>query len=60
MKQPPGTHEFFPTPLLAQLSPGGRIRAILDARELVLGLIRDRPHRQCSDLSLRELNLKVL
>ena len=59
------THRFDPVDLqqmrlLAQLSPGGRIRAMLDARELALGLIRGRLRRQYPDLSLRELNLKVL
>ena len=46
--------------LLGRLSPGGRIRAMLDARELAVGLIRGRLHRQYPELSLRELNLKVL
>jgi hypothetical protein len=46
--------------LLGRLSPGGRIRAMLDARELVVGLIRGRLHRQYPELSPRELNLKVL
>ena len=46
--------------LLGRLSPGGRIRVMLDARELAVGLIRGRLRRQHPDLSLRELNLKVL
>jgi hypothetical protein len=46
--------------LLGRLSPGGRIRAMLDARELAVGLIRGRLRRQYPDLSLRELNLKTL
>jgi hypothetical protein len=59
------TYRFDPVDLqqmrlLAQLSPGGRIRAMLDARELAVGLIRGRLRRQYPDLSLRELNLKVL
>jgi len=45
---------------LGRLSPGGRIRVMLDARELAVGLIRGRLRRQHPDLSLRELNLKVL
>jgi hypothetical protein len=46
--------------LLRDLSPGQRIQLMLDARELAVGLIRGRLHRQYPDLSLRELNLKVL
>ena len=46
--------------LLARLSPGQRIQVLLDARELAVGLIRGRLRRQYPDLSLRELNLKVL
>jgi hypothetical protein len=33
---------------------------MFDARELVVGLIRGRLRRQHPDLSLREINLKVL
>jgi hypothetical protein len=43
-----------------RLSPGQRIQAMLDARELAVGLIRGRLRRQYPDLSPRELNLKVL
>lgn len=46
--------------LLRNLSPAQRIQVMLDARELAVGLIRGRLHRQYPDLSLRELNLKVL
>jgi phage terminase Nu1 subunit (DNA packaging protein) len=46
--------------LLGRLSPGGRIRLMLDARELAVGLIRGRLRRQYPDLSTRDLNLKVL
>ncbi len=46
--------------LLCNLSPGQRIRVMLDARELAVGLIRGRVRRQYPDMSLRELNLKVL
>ena len=46
--------------LRSQLSPGQRLQALLDARELAVGLIRGRLHRQYPDLSPRELNLKVL
>ena len=59
------TYRFDPVDLqqmrlLGRLSPGGRIRAMLDARELAVGLIRGRLRRQYPDLSLRELNLKLL
>lgn len=43
-----------------RLSPGRRLQAMLDARELAVGLIRGRLSRQYSQLSERELNLKVL
>jgi hypothetical protein len=46
--------------LLRNLSPAQRIQVMLDARELAVGLIRGRLHRQYPELSLRELNLKVL
>jgi len=59
------TYRFDPVDLeqmrlLGRLSPGGRIRVMLDARELAVGLIRGRLRRQYPDLSLRELNLKAL
>ena len=43
-----------------RLTPGQRIQVMLDARELAVGLIRGRLRRQYTDLSLGELNLKVL
>ena len=46
--------------LLGRLPPGRRIQAMLDARELAVGLIRGRLRRQYPDLSPRALNLKVL
>ena len=46
--------------LLSRLSPGGRIRVMLDVRELAVGLIRGRLRRQFPDLPLPEINLKVL
>ena len=46
--------------LRGRLSPGRRVQALLDARELAVGLIRGRLRRQHPDLSPRELNLKVL
>jgi hypothetical protein len=59
------TYRFDPVDLeqmrlLDQLSPGQRIQVMLDARELAVGLIRGRLRRQCPDLSLREISLKVL
>ena len=59
------TYRFDPVDLeqmrlLGRLSPGGRIRLMLDARELAVGLIRGRLRRQYPDLSHRDLNLKVL
>lgn len=59
------TYRFDPVDLeqmrlLGRLSPGGRIRLMLDARELAVGLIRGRLRRQYPDLSPRDLNLKVL
>ena len=46
--------------LLGRLSLGKRIRILLDARELAVGLIRGRLRKQYPHLSLQELNLKVL
>jgi len=46
--------------LLSRPRPGRRIQVMLDARELAVGLICGRLRRQYSDLSLRELNLRVL
>jgi hypothetical protein len=59
------TYRFDPVDLeqmrlLGRLSPGGRIRLMLDARELAVGLIRGRLRRQYPDLSTHDLNLKVL
>jgi hypothetical protein len=59
------TYRFDPVDLeqmrlLGRLSPGQRIRVMLEARELAVGLIRGRLRRQYPDLSLREINLKVL
>jgi hypothetical protein len=59
------THRFDPIDreqlrLVAQLSPGERIRLWLDAREFAVGLIRGRVRRKYPDLSPREVNLKVL
>lgn len=46
--------------ILALLSPGKRIQALLDSRELVVGLIRGRLRRLYPQLSETQLNLKVL
>ena len=46
--------------LLGRLPPGRRIQAMLDARELAVGLIRGRLRRQYPYLSSGELNLRVL
>ena len=46
--------------LRGRLSSGQRIQAMLDARELAVGLIRGRLRRQYPGLSNRELNMKVL
>lgn len=61
----PRTYQFDPIDAdlfwaRARLKPGERIQAMLDARELLVGLMRGRLHRLYPDLSLRELNLKVL
>lgn len=45
---------------IARLSPANRIRLMLNARELAVGLIRGRLRRHYSDLSAVELNLKLL
>ncbi len=44
----------------SKLSPGQRLQAMLDARELLVGLIRSRLRQQYPHLSTREINLKVL
>jgi hypothetical protein len=46
--------------LLAKIPPHKRVRAMLDARELAVGLIRGRLRRKYPDLSINMLNLKVL
>lgn len=46
--------------LLGRLTPGQRVRVMLDARELAVGLIRGRLRRQYAHLLLREITLKVL
>jgi hypothetical protein len=64
MADSPGEHRFDVDldglRLVARLTPGQRIQAMLDAHELVLGLIRGRLQRQYLHLSSREINLKLL
>jgi len=45
---------------LARLTPGERIRLMLNARELAVGLMRGRLRRRYPNLSPIELNLKLL
>jgi len=65
MKSAVDEHIFDPVDLeqmrlLGRLTPGQRIRVMLDARELAVGLIRGRLRRQYPHLSSREINLRVL
>lgn len=46
--------------LTARLSPGQRIQRLLDAHQLVVGLIRGRLRRQHPHLSTQELNLRLI
>lgn len=46
--------------LMGQLSPARRLRAMLDARELAVGLRRGRLRRRYPNLSPQEINLKLL
>lgn len=46
--------------LLARLSPAQRLQTMLAARELAVGLIRGRLRRCYPDLSMQEVNLKLL
>ncbi|MCR4406448.1 MAG: hypothetical protein NUW24_05935 [Anaerolineae bacterium] len=46
--------------LRGRLPPARRIQAMLDARELAVGLIRGRLRRQYPHLPPHEINLKVL
>ncbi len=46
--------------LLAKIPPHKRVRAMLEARELVVGLIRGRLRRKYPNLPINMLNLKVL
>ena len=46
--------------LLGRLSPAQRLRTMLDARELAVGLMRGRLRRRYPNLSSQEINLKLL
>jgi phage terminase Nu1 subunit (DNA packaging protein) len=46
--------------MLSQLTAGGRIRLMLSARELAVGLMRGRLRRRYPHLTTREINLKLL
>jgi len=59
------TYRFDPVDLqqlrlLSQLTPGRRIQALLEARELAVGLRRGRLRRLYPHLSPEEINLKLL
>jgi hypothetical protein len=45
---------------MARLTPGERIRLMLSARELAVGLMRGRLRRRYPHLTTIELNLKLL
>jgi hypothetical protein len=65
MKTSPSKDGFDPIDrtqwrLLAQLPPGRRVRVMLEARELAVGLMRGRLRRRYPDLSTADLNLKLL
>ncbi len=46
--------------LIAQLTPAQRLRLMLDARALAVGMIRARLKRRYPSLSPREINLKLV
>ena len=46
--------------LRSKITPEKRLQSMLDTREILVGLIRGRLHKQYPNLSNRELNLKVL
>jgi hypothetical protein len=46
--------------LLVNLPPQKRVRLMLDARELAVGLIRGRLRKQYPDLTPVELNMKLI
>ena len=54
----PIDHEFMR--LRGRLSPGTRLQAMLTAREWVVSAMRARLRRRYPDLSVNEINLKML
>jgi hypothetical protein len=54
----PIDHEFMR--LRGRLSPGARLQAMLAAREWVVSAMRVRLRRRYPDLSVEEINLKML
>ena len=46
--------------MLAHLPPGRRVRIMLEARALAVGLMRGRLRRQFPDLSQEAISLKLL
>ena len=65
MKTFPSDTEYGPIDqtqwrLLAQLPSARRVRVMLEARELAVGLIRGRLRRRYPNLSTTDLNLKLL
>lgn len=46
--------------LLAQVPVAKRVRAMLEAQALAMGIVRGRLRRRYPDLSQREINLLVL
>ena len=46
--------------MLGRLAPGRRVRVMLEARALAVGLKRGRLRRQYPDLPLEAINLKLL
>ena len=46
--------------LLANLPAHKRLRAMLDARELAVGMMRGRLRKEFPNFTLRQLNLKLL
>ena len=56
----PGYIDYELLQLRASLTPGQRIQAMLDARELIVGLMRGRLRGDYPELTERELNLLIL
>ena len=45
--------------LLGRLTPGQRVRNMLEAQKFAMSIIRGRVRRRFPDLSQREINIKV-